>query len=155
MIITEIFSTDCFVGFAHKFQIPLIGMTSSVTLPWGNSRVGNPDHPAYIPSYYLPFTDKMTFAQRFFNTVLTLGVKFAQKYIAEAASYEIAKKYFGDDLPSLSEIAKNTSIIFVNSHFSLNQPRPFVPAVVEVGGLHIEEPKKLPKVISNYVILGD
>lgn len=40
----------------------------------------------------------------------------------------------------------NTSILFVNSHFSANPPRPAVPGFVEIGGVHIEHPKPLPKV---------
>lgn len=39
----------------------------------------------------------------------------------------------------------------VNTHFSIHAARPLVPNVIEVGGLHIEEPKPLDQVIT-YVI---
>lgn len=62
-------------------------------------------------------------------------------------SNSIAKKFFGEDLPDLEEIAeRRTSLILVNSHFSTNQARPTVPNFIEVAGVHIKEPKPLPKV---------
>jgi glucuronosyltransferase len=56
------------------------------------------------------------------------------------------KKYFGQDIPPLSELKKRTSLLLVNSHFSLNGPRPTVPGFVEVGGLHIQTGGKLLEV---------
>lgn len=61
-------------------------------------------------------------------------------------SNPIAKKFFGEDLPDLREIAQKTSLILVNSHFSINIARPTVPNFIEVAGLHINEPKTLPEV---------
>nr|CAD7198554.1 unnamed protein product [Timema douglasi] len=54
-------------------------------------------------------------------------------------------------IPPIWEIAKNTSLILVNSHFSISGPRPVVPGFVEVGGLHIEEPKALPKDLQKFM----
>jgi hypothetical protein len=34
----------------------------------------------------------------------------------------------------------------VNTHFSLDYPRPLVPAMIPVGGLHITPGKELPSV---------
>lgn len=53
---------------------------------------------------------------------------------------------FGDDVRPLDEIAFNTSLLLVNAHFSMNEPKPIVPGLIEVGGLHIKTPKSLPKV---------
>lgn len=146
LIINELFSSDCFLGVAHKLATPFIGITSSVCLPWANARVGNPDNPAHIPNYYVPYTDRMTFAQRLYNAVLLWGVQMYYNVIVDERSNEMARRYLGDDLPPLAEIAANTSVVLVNSHFSLNQPRPLVPGVVEVGGYHIREPRTSPVV---------
>lgn len=59
-IIVEVLGTDCFLGFAHLFQIPIIGISSTMYLPWGGDRIGNPDNPSYIPNYFLPQTGKLT-----------------------------------------------------------------------------------------------
>lgn len=75
LIITEIFGTDCFLGFAYLFKIPVIGMTSSVAVPWGNDRIGNPDNPSYIPNYLTYLSSRMDFIGRLTNTLSLLGAK--------------------------------------------------------------------------------
>lgn len=57
----------------------------------------------------------------------------------------VAKKFFGEDLPDLRDLAQSTSLFLVNSHFSTNQARPTVPNFIEVAGLHASQPKALPK----------
>lgn len=146
LVINEIFGCDCSLGFVHKFKAPHIALISSVLYPWVNDRIANPENPAYIPSYFTEYTDRMSFWDRLINTLHNEVVKWWYYYYSELPTYRIGSKYFGDDLPSLSVIARNVSLILVNSHFSINQLRPTVPAVVEVGGLHIQSPNKLPQV---------
>jgi glucuronosyltransferase len=50
-----------------------------------------------------------------------------------------AKEFFGPDTPPVAELIKNTSLVILNTHFSLNFPRSFVPAVVEAGGMQIKK----------------
>lgn len=51
---------------------------------------------------------------------------------------------------SYDEATRNLSMILLNSHFSQSGPRPYVPAMVEVGGLQIKpHADKLPEVNNN------
>lgn len=75
LLITEIFGTDCMLGFAHLFKIPVVSLTSSINLPWGSDRFGNPDNPSYIPNYFVPFLNEMTLMQRVINTITLVGAK--------------------------------------------------------------------------------
>jgi glucuronosyltransferase len=59
---------------------------------------------------------------------------------------KIAKKYFGNSTSLPSEIERNISLVMVNTHFSVDYPRPLVPAMIEVGGMHITPGKELPLV---------
>jgi glucuronosyltransferase len=145
LIITEIFGADCFIGLSHRFKIPFISMVSSVNLPWGNDRVGNPDHPAYIPNYFLAYPQHMTLFQRIVNTLMVEALKLGHYYFAELPMDELARQHFGQDMPPIAELKKMTGLILANSHFSLNIPRPTVPQFIEVGGLHIQSNGKLPK----------
>jgi glucuronosyltransferase len=146
LIITELYGPDCFLGFSQRFNAPLINIVSSVIFPWGNDRIANPDNPSYIPNYFIPYTHNMTFGQRIINTVLTEILKLGHYMLLEIRMEKMHKKYFGQDTPPLSELKKRTSLILVNSHSSLNNPRPTVPGFVEVGGLHIQSGGKLPEV---------
>lgn len=146
VVISEIFATDCLVGFAAKFNAPLVGVITSVPLPWSLDRVANPDHPAHTENYFLPAVAPFSFWDRLWSTGYYFYTRLGQWYFSERYVDKISSELFGDNVPSTREIIRNTSLILVNSHFSANQPRALVPSVVEVGGLHVLPPKKLPKV---------
>lgn len=57
----------------------------------------------------------------------------------------IAERLFGFG-SKLDALAQNYSLVLSNSHFAINEVRPLVPALVEVGGLHLDESQKLTKV---------
>jgi glucuronosyltransferase len=146
LVITELFNTDCYVGFAYKWQVPFISIAVTPLLPWGFERFANPANPAYIGNAFLGHSDRMSFLERLVNTVYLKIIQWEYHYWFDMPSQLIARKYFGETLPPLADIVRNTSLVLVNRHFTLNQPVPNVPAVIEVGGLHVEEPKKLPEV---------
>lgn len=66
-------------------------------------------------------------------------------YNAERSN-SLAKDFFGEDMPDLDVLAQNTSLQLINTHFSINNVRPLVPNVIEVAGLHIQEPKPVNEV---------
>ncbi|XP_044752267.1 UDP-glycosyltransferase UGT5-like [Coccinella septempunctata] len=144
LVLLEMFVVDCFFGFSHIFKAPVVAITSSVDLPWGSHRIGNPDNPSYIPTYFGEFGKSMSIYERLLNTITLVYAKYRQK-VHLSYQEKLAKQFFGGDLPPLDDIVSNTSLMIVNSHFSLNQPRPTVPNLVEVAGIHIREPRKLPK----------
>jgi len=58
------------------------------------------------------------------------------------------RKHFNnsDYLPPIAEIESATSLLLVNTHFSMSQPRPLLRNVVQVGGMHLKTPNRLPQV---------
>lgn len=154
LIITEYFNTDCFLGLVHKLNVPFISMSSCTMMAWLNRRFANPENPAYIPNNFMDYSDELSFFERVENTLMYLFTNAVFHFLMDVPANAEAKKYFGDDLPPLSEIAANTSLMLVNSHFSLNLPRPLVPGVIEVGGLNVKTPGKVPKVrLLKHIIL--
>ncbi|XP_044255719.1 UDP-glucosyltransferase 2-like [Tribolium madens] len=145
LVITEIFGSDCMLGFGHYFKAPTVSLISSISLPWAGDRIGNPDNPSYIPNYFVSSTAKMSLFERVENTIMLMYTKFLYHYFSSKESNQIAREFFGPELPSLEELARNTSLVIVNSHFSISHARPTVPNFIEVGGLHIHEAKPLSK----------
>jgi glucuronosyltransferase len=48
---------------------------------------------------------------------------------------------FGENkIPDVGEIAKNTSLILVNQHYSLTGAKDLTPRLVEIGGVHLRDP---------------
>lgn len=150
VIILESFNSDCFAGIVHKFGAPLIGISSSTIMPWVNKRFGNPTNPAYIPNNFFDFSHKMSFYERFINFGAQVVHEIYYYYWMMQNDYAISKKYF-ENLPPLKSIAHNISLLLVNSHFSYTLPRPLVPSVIEVGGIHIGEIKTLPNVSTTQI----
>jgi glucuronosyltransferase len=60
----------------------------------------------------------------------------------------IGRTYFGKDVPDADMLMKKISLVFVNSHFTFDLPRPWSPNLIEIGGIHITHPKTLPEVVN-------
>lgn len=140
ILFTEIFGSDCYAYFAHKFDIPIISITTSVAMPWAAERYGLPDNPSYIPNYLVNFTPQMNIWERIYNTFTLLYAKFMHQYIFSARTQAMVEGIFGEPLPDLQEVLMNRStLLFLNSYHALSQSRPFPPNVIEIGGIHIKK----------------
>jgi glucuronosyltransferase len=49
VIIVEIFMSESLLGFAHRFNAPVIGMSAFGAYKWLNDLVGTPSPPSYVP----------------------------------------------------------------------------------------------------------
>lgn len=146
LVIAELWNSDVFLGFADKFKAPVVVMSSSALIPWGSDRFGLPDNPAYVKTVFLEVMGNLNFQQRLYNSYQLVVSKLAYTWFFNPLSERIARRHFGDSLPPLEVLARDTSLLLVNTHHSLHGVRPFTPQVIQVGGLHIKEPKPLPKV---------
>nr|XP_008191746.2 PREDICTED: UDP-glucuronosyltransferase 2B15-like [Tribolium castaneum] len=150
LIIVHSFGCDIALGFGYLFNAPVVAYVTSVNLPWIDDRIGNPDNPAYIQSYLSRSSAKMKLYERIENTIYWIMTRFWFSFFS-GRSDRLVKKFFGPTTPSLENLIRNTSLVLVNSHFSMQQARPLVPNFIEVGGLHIREPQPLPKDLENLV----
>lgn len=146
LLITEVFGDDCFTYFAYKLGIPLVSFTTSKPVPWAAERVGLPDNPSYIPTYLTDSSPNQNFAKRLYNTALLLYAKFWHQWIYYKQTQDIVERSFRESLPPVHEVVANTSLLLVNSHFTLSQSRPLPPNVGEVGGIHIQPRRTLSEV---------
>lgn len=147
VIIIDLTIEECFLGFVPIFgNPPVIAISAYVSPPWYSTFVGNPQLLSFTNSYILPFTDHMTFFQRMANFIFHNYVLYYRKFHHLPIMDNIAQKYFGKSTPLPSEIEKNISLVMVNTHYSLDYPRPLVPAMITVGGMHITPGQELPNV---------
>ncbi|XP_068083563.1 UDP-glycosyltransferase UGT5 [Anabrus simplex] len=152
LIIVEEAIDDCFLGFIPVFgSPPVIGITAYSSPPWAGYVVGNPDTPSYVNTYNLPFSDHMNFFQRMSNMLLHTFVLLSRRFYHMPLQQKLADNFFGKSIPPLTEIEKNISLVMVNIHHSLDYPRPMLPSLIPVGGLHIKPSKPLPKDIQKYL----
>lgn len=149
LIIAEAGWGECFFGFIHKFGSPPVVATSGAGIPpWISLANGNPENPSYMPNYILPYTSHMTFAERMINFVIHIITTSSYQYSYIPKQEAIARKYFKEDLPSFMDVWNNFSIILANTLVGLDDPRPLLPSVIPIGGMHVaEQPDPLPKVV--------
>lgn len=138
LVLTEIFGAHCYMAFGHHLKIPMVAMSSSALYPWAHGMVGNPKNLAFVPNNLLNYVAPMTFWQRLHNTVHDVYCDLAFKYYSSPQD-EIIKKYFGKDAPSVRELERSAALVLTNSHPALSGSKPVTPAVIEVGGLHVQD----------------
>ncbi|KDR10226.1 UDP-glucuronosyltransferase 2C1-like [Zootermopsis nevadensis] len=152
LIITEIAWGECFFAFIHKFGSPPVIATSGVGIPpWISLTMRNPENPSYMPNFMLPFSSHMTFRERMLNFIIHNFVTLIYEYRYIRAEEAIARKYF-KDFPPFWDIERNFSIVLVNTVPGVDDPRPLLPNVIPVGGMHIKDvPSPLPKDLQTYL----
>ncbi|XP_046993383.1 UDP-glucosyltransferase 2-like [Schistocerca americana] len=153
LVILERLLTPCFYGLIHKVgSPPLIGyVTVSATIPslWID---GNPSNPAYLPDFLVGYSHRMSFWERLYMTYVWVCINYYYSYVMMPNQEEIQRKYFGSDIPSVHETEKNFSLMLINNHFSINYPRPNLPNMIELTGLHVEpNSPPLPKDIQDWL----
>lgn len=79
LVVTEFFDTDCVLGIIHVMNVPFVGISSCVLMPWHYDRVAVPDLPSYVASEFVGFSERMTFSERFKSFVVTKAMKILYK----------------------------------------------------------------------------
>lgn len=149
VIILEAFFSDCFLPFGYKFKAPIIKFCTFGGTNWMGYSVGNPNPYSYVPDVLLDFSDRMNLWERIINSLCGVFFTLGRQFYYLPRQDKIARPFFKDveGLPHLSELdATSTALLLVNSHFSISSPKPLMPNIVQVGGLHIKPPKPLPDV---------
>lgn len=147
LVVTEIFGADCGVGFAWKFDAPLISVLAPRRSTWAFARVGNPSTPSYIPMAHSSFPARMNFWQRLVNAywLVYYCLLYDNVHNGEQTN-RLSRQFFGEDVPPVNDIVYNTSLVFANNHYTIDSAYPLVPNYIEIAGIHLKEPKPLPKV---------
>ncbi|XP_044729028.1 UDP-glycosyltransferase UGT5-like [Chrysoperla carnea] len=143
VIIMGAFAQEALLGIGHHFNAPIIITSPPGMCTYVDDLVGNPAPFSYVPNIMLNYSDRMTFFQRLVNSLFGFYINIYKQVVHYPAQNKILHKYF-PSAPDLHELTKNVAIIFSNSHETTLYPRPFVPNVVQVAGLHVVQPKPLP-----------
>jgi len=146
LVLVSSFMNECTYGLVHKLNTSYIFVHPHALEHYKMEFTGMRLLRAFVPSYATGSTDRMDFVDRVVNfvTVSTLRVIYDWMYLPRMEA--LYKEYLGTGLPSVREIEKNASLILNNAHFSLTYPRPNLPQVIDVAGMHCKPGQPLPKV---------
>jgi glucuronosyltransferase len=93
----------------------------------------------------------MTFTERFFNTINTLIEKVFYDFYHLPNQRRLYEKYFPNAEHSFYDAYKNSSVIFINNNVVTSSPRPFVPQMIDIGGIHVSQPKPLKNNLQKFL----
>lgn len=124
-----------FIYTFHFYISPFIGGLLCILGPFGSPdfvdrQQGLLTPLSFVPHWAMPFSDNMSFYERWFNTIVSVYDWTLRTFAFLPTEEEYARKYFGHlaPLPSLNDLHKNVSIILVNTHRALSPPRPSLPS---------------------------
>ncbi|KAH8294651.1 hypothetical protein KR018_000874 [Drosophila ironensis] len=152
-VISEVFLNEAHLGFAEHFRAPLIGLSTVGAMPSQTDLVGTPLAPSYVPHAQLHFTDKMSLLQRLTNFGFVTFAYLILNFYNLPRQEALYRKHFPNNQQDFYEMRKNTALVLINEHPSLDHPRPFAPNMIPVGGLHIEghSEQPLPKDMRQFI----
>lgn len=153
LVIVESFGTDALYGFGEYFNAPVIAIGTTSAVKIFSDVVGNPTPWPYIPNLPTGYTKRMNLYQRCVNYFFYALEHFIVEFIHYPIQSSLHKRYFSGATKSLRQmISEDISLIFLNTHHSLDQPRPYVPNMIEIGGINIDRKVgKLPEDFQNFL----
>uniref|UniRef100_A0A182RHS4 UDP-glucuronosyltransferase n=2 Tax=Anopheles funestus TaxID=62324 RepID=A0A182RHS4_ANOFN len=152
LVIVGYFVADFVLGLGPHFNAPTVVLFSAgMTKPTADF-VGNPRAIAAVPHLMLGGKGTMDFFGRVKN-FLFAGVENVLCAVSEYVQTSYYEHHFPPDrYPTFQEVRRNVSLVLLNTHFSQSTPRPYLPNIVEVGGLQIKaKPDPLPEDIREWL----
>ncbi|KAI5707218.1 hypothetical protein M8J75_015765 [Diaphorina citri] len=156
LLIIECWAHQSYLGLVDLIGNPPVIMTATahsfapLTMPFNN-----PENPAYVPVLWTANTDTMTFWQRVTNTVqYHMYNWYFMKTMQEEDEVRHAnldKKYIKRSLREIfMDGSKNSFMGSFDSRIT-GHVRPVQPKIVEVGPLHLVQPKPLDQKLQTWM----
>ncbi|XP_069937313.1 UDP-glucosyltransferase 2-like [Cherax quadricarinatus] len=149
LVLLSVFVSECFLSAVHQMKVSPAGLLTPAP-----SIIGNTRFPSYDASFMLDFKHPMTFMERAISTLSDVAMDaMLFYYLSPRMESECRRRGLcPDDMPSLSEIGSNASHVLINSVQTIDYPaRPYVPAVVHCGGIHLRPAQPLSQELEDWV----
>ncbi|KAK1128581.1 hypothetical protein K0M31_003039 [Melipona bicolor] len=153
ILLTEYHCGPASAGLAHRFDVPIIALSSTELTAVNEYIVGGLVLPSHESTWELEnhTGSNSPFFKRLWNFVTFW--RFLHSFYTEmfSANQQLAEKYLGP-LPPLIDIMKNTSMLFVNQAAATTPARPQLSNVISFTSFHIQDKlPPLPKDLQKFV----
>jgi len=148
VILNGIFS-ECGFFITHHLGLKVILYSPTTILPWFHGSFGAPVEASTIPEMLVQVSYPPTLLDRMWNVYRhSIGYNRRDAFSRNLEALFRQNFKVKSKVPSLVELERNVSLVFVNTHYSTDYARSLPPMFVSVGGMQCwEEIRKLPKVI--------
>lgn len=132
--VIEFLMNEAVLGFGARFGCKIVAVSTIGQVKYINDMMHSPMPLSVTPHPFLPFSDEMTFSERFqnviSNTIEDIGYAIYH-YPQQNAIYD---KYFTENFPGIPSfhymLRHSVSLVLLNTHFSLNYPQAYLPNMV-------------------------
>lgn len=149
IVILSIVFNESILGLAKKLNATTISLSTFGTTPQINKLTGNPEPISYVPTMFSSLSNKMSFLQRTYNVLLYL---FWQLLILKP--HTLQQNLLDENIPNspkIDDLLNEIPLILLNTHYSIESPRPYVTNLIPIGGFHVKEPKSLEEPFKIYM----
>ncbi|CAG7732081.1 unnamed protein product [Allacma fusca] len=155
LVINNVVFGDCGLILNYRYKAKLILSKSSFMMPWYYDLFGFPPEPSLVPEVVALYYYPMSFFQRLQNYLIPFYMNHLRDSLWYPAFDEMLRKTYNldDTAPSIKELERNASLIFINNHYGTTDfARSFPPFLIEIGGMQCFLPKKsLPKDFQDFL----
>ncbi|KAH8343684.1 hypothetical protein KR059_004433 [Drosophila kikkawai] len=154
LVIMETVQNEALFGLAQHFGALTMGISSYGTDRHIDELMGNISPLSYNPMLLSSRTERMVFEERLWNVWEAIVIWLHKRIVHLPTQRELYAKYFPSARKSLEEVMDSFSLVLLGQHFSLSYPRSYLPNMIEVGGLHLQQQRKvqdLPKELAQFV----
>ncbi|NXR15223.1 UD11 glucuronosyltransferase, partial [Semnornis frantzii] len=127
---------------AEHLSVPSVFFLRGVPCGFDLKATQCPNPPSYIPRLFTYLTDHMNFLHRVKNLLFELPNYFFCDFAFQPFA-ELASEFLHRDV-SVLELLSQASIWLMRLDFVLDYPRPLMPNMIFIGGVHCAR-KKLPQ----------
>lgn len=146
-VIHDFTGEQVLLGFLDRFNNPPLSSVTAFGLPPFIYAVsGTTIFPSYFPHYATDFVENMTLVQRIKNTFYYIFDWIYREFCYLRKQNALVKQYFGDSYRSVKEYERNSTLVIVNTHPSLDYSIPVPPNVLHCAGLHTKQKEPLTPV---------
>ncbi|XP_055838426.1 UDP-glycosyltransferase UGT5-like [Episyrphus balteatus] len=154
VLLAEQFYQEAFLTLGLKYNIPVILSSTLGYESYMSQMMGYISPWSFVPHGFLPFDDKMSFWERVSNSFASMYQDLHREFVYFPKQDALIQKYLSHlpmKIPKVTEMEKNISVMLLNSYVPLATPRPTVPGMIPIGGVHIYPPKTLPDDIKKFL----
>uniref|UniRef100_A0A336LLS6 UDP-glucuronosyltransferase n=1 Tax=Culicoides sonorensis TaxID=179676 RepID=A0A336LLS6_CULSO len=159
IIVTEQFMQESWLMFAYKYKVPVVALNTFGYSDAYDRIYGYYTPWSIVPHHLLPYTDEMNFIERYHNALLCLTDWILRSFYHYPEQQKLIDRYFiphikqnsTEILPDIYELERKVALIMINSHVALDHPRPSMPNIINVGGIHLRPTKPLPRDLREFI----
>ncbi|XP_072746870.1 UDP-glucosyltransferase 2-like isoform X2 [Anoplolepis gracilipes] len=154
VVIIEALKTPGLYPLAYRFNAPFIGLSSLGLYSYNYYILGAPLLPSHPSNWEmkkatginLSLWQRLTnFIQQWYHIYYILNDFYPEQQA-------IAEKYLGKNIPDITDIERNTSILLHTQQEVTSFIRPTVPNIISFGHFHIsKKPPALPKDLAKFL----